>query len=113
MNKVFLIFLALMATISLVFAAGNGAQAETDALVANGSQQGIHDAGTGITNPEIKNASQGTGQGLSTNSEIQNEGVSDSLQKQIQVNAGSGNGVQTQTQEQVQVQVEHPFLSLK
>lgn len=38
-------------------------------------QQGIHEPGTGLTNPEIKEASQGTGQGLQS---VNNTNVSTS-----------------------------------
>ncbi len=53
-------------------------------VVAQG--QGIHNPGTGIENPEIKEAGQGTGQGLET--DTQNQGLDTNLQNQIRVRDG-------------------------
>jgi len=58
MKKTILIIFVIVLMSSLAFAA---------------SQQGIHEPGTGIDNPEIKEAGQGTGQGLE-GQEMQGEG---------------------------------------
>jgi hypothetical protein len=47
-NKIILAIMVLMLAISISLSAG---------------PQGIHDPGTGLTNPDIKEAAQGTGQG--------------------------------------------------
>jgi hypothetical protein len=50
-KKIILATIVLMLTISISLAAG---------------PQGIHEPGTGLANPDIKEAAQGTGQGLKT-----------------------------------------------
>jgi len=80
--------------------------------------QGIHEPGTGIENPEIKEAGQGTGQGLEVNTETetqqQNQGeatlISEQVQTQGKIQAGTystANGkqleVQTQSNNRVQL----------
>jgi hypothetical protein len=54
MRKLVLMLLALFAVSGLSFAAG---------------PQGIHEPGTGLANPELKEAAQGTGQGLAAKEE--------------------------------------------
>lgn len=61
----------------------------------NGSgQQGIHETGTGIANPEVKEEGQGTGQGLTNQVEnqnqAQNQGEDSQLQNQAQTETKSG-----------------------
>jgi hypothetical protein len=50
-TKIILATMALLLAVSISLAAG---------------PQGIHEPGTGLTNPDIKEAAQGTGQGLAT-----------------------------------------------
>ena len=87
-------------------------------LVLAQGQQGIHEPGTGIENPEIKEAAQGTGQGLDsetqgegqgtqtdTETQQQNQGEETQIQNKIQIKVKSGsytteNGKQIQVQEQ-------------
>lgn len=74
-------------------------------LAANtgNGQQGIHEPGTGIVNPEVKEEGQGTGQGLNNQveSQVQNQGEESQLQNQVQdenqvgvQNGGSEMGLQ-------------------
>lgn len=99
MKKIGILALIFILAAYFVFAAGNGSS----------SVQGIHEPGTGIENPEIKEAGQGTGQGLQSNIEnqTQNQGEETRLQNQIrtQIRVQSGNytnenGQQMQIQEQ-------------
>lgn len=59
-------------------------------------QQGIHEPGTGIENPELKEAGQGTGQGLTDaepvliSNQEQNQGELTQLQNRIQTEEGLG-----------------------
>lgn len=74
--------------------------------------RGIHEPGTGIENPEIKEAGQGTGQGLAATvtTSLQNQGEDQQnqvqLQQQIQTRQGqegaTGTGNQIQAQAQTQ-----------
>ncbi len=70
---------------------------------AMAAQEGIHEPGTGITNPEIKEAGQGTGQGLEvdTSLETQNQGEDSQLQNQVQVQTGT---YMNQAGQQMQIQ---------
>lgn len=71
------------------------------ALAANngaGGPQGIHDPGTGITNPEVKEQGQGTGQGITNQAENQ-------TQSQTQ-NQGEDSQFQNQTQSQTQTETQ-------
>lgn len=117
-SMVLLVCLVMMS--SLVFAAG----------------QGVHEPGTGIEDPELKDANQGTGQGqdVATTSQTMNKGDSQQLQnkeevktqlnelkqsmqqKQQQLNsesegAGSGEKVQQMMMNQNQVRVAAQTLS--
>ncbi len=59
-------------------------------VAAAGAQKGIHDPGTGIADPELKEAGKGTGQGLETSAEV------------ATMNQGEEQQVQAQQREQVQ-----------
>ncbi len=77
----------------------------------NAGPQGIHEPGTGIANPEVKEEGQGTGQGLTnqaesqTQGQTQNQGEDSQLQNQVQSQTQtetqkgvSGNGIQRRSQ---------------
>ena len=85
MKKIVIFTLALMLMGSVVLAVG---PQET-------AQKGIHEAGTGIESPEIKEAGQGTGQGQEVQQEVQAE--------QRTQNQGEEQQVQTQSREETQV----------
>ncbi|MFA7707732.1 MAG: hypothetical protein WCX73_02175 [Candidatus Pacearchaeota archaeon] len=68
--------------------------------------EGIHDAGTGITDPELKESGQGTGQGLQTDTKTENSGDATTLQNQIKVKSGN---YENANGEQMQVQNEAKF----
>ncbi|MEM3373823.1 MAG: hypothetical protein QXE31_01250 [Candidatus Woesearchaeota archaeon] len=72
MKKIFVFFVLLFMAFYLVF-----------------GQKGVHEPGTGLTNPEIKEAGQGTGQGLQENVETETQ------------NQGQENEIKTKNQEQV------------
>lgn len=61
-------------------------------------QQGIHEPGTGIANPEVKEQGQGTGQGVAnqvesqTQSQTQNQGENTQLQNQNQIQVETQSG---------------------
>lgn len=70
--------------------------------------QGIHEPGTGLTNPDIKEAAQGTGQGLKTVNEtnaststpgIHEPGTGITNPEMKQAAQGTGQGNQTQAAE--------------
>ncbi|MBU1632248.1 MAG: hypothetical protein KJ580_03490 [Nanoarchaeota archaeon] len=84
MKKIFLSLIVCILMISLVLAQG---------------QQGIHEPGTGIENPELKEAGQGTGQGQDNDQET-GQGTGDSSEQEV------GQGVQTNTETQQQNQGE-------
>jgi|GEM_PF-1206430 len=69
--------------------------------LAMAAQEGIHEPGTGITNPEIKEEGQGTGQGLEVNTEaqvqVQTGTYMNQAGQQMQVQAGQGNEVKLQS----------------
>ncbi|MDO8260959.1 MAG: hypothetical protein Q7T50_05710, partial [Candidatus Magasanikbacteria bacterium] len=71
-------------------------------------QKGIHEPGTGIENPELKEAGQGSGQGLTTQAatSLQNQGTAQQNQIQAQNQAGQRmmNGTSTGNQMQNQAQ---------
>jgi len=104
MKKAFLFLLVFLMTISLVLGAQGNA--------GTSGQQGIHDPGTGITNPEVNEAGQGTGQGLQSNTETetQNQGTDTALQNQIanqeQIRAQSGKLINSNGEE-IQLQKEN------
>ncbi|MBN2367678.1 hypothetical protein JXC34_01570 [Candidatus Woesearchaeota archaeon] len=74
--------------------------------------QGVHEPGTGLADPELKEAAQGTGQGngtgdsvaTATATEQQNKGEESQIQNQVAVKVMTGtytaNGKQVQIQEQ-------------
>jgi hypothetical protein len=83
--------MVLMLAISISFAAG---------------PQGIHEPGTGLINPEIKEAAQGTGQGLTTVNETNaststpgihepGTGIANPEMKQAAQGTGQGNQAQS------------------
>jgi len=89
MNKIMVLLVSLFLLASITIA----------------EQQGIHEPGTGIEDPDIKAASQGTGQGAQTNIETQQQNQSEDTQIQTQNRVKSGsytneNGKQIQVQEQ-------------
>ena len=95
MKKIFLSLILCVLISSLVLAQG---------------QQGIHEAGTGITDPEIKEAGQGTGQGLENDgTETQEQNLGEETEIQNRVRTGeyvTENGEQIQIQEQTQNRVQ-------
>ena len=89
-KKIILAMMVLMLAISISLAAG---------------PQGIHEPGTGLTNPDIKEAAQGTGQGLKTVNEtnaststpgIHEPGTGITNPEMKQAAQGTGQGNQTQ-----------------
>lgn len=42
-------------------------------VIAAGTQKGVHEPGTGLVEPELKEAGQGTGQGVQTVSEVETQ----------------------------------------
>ena len=81
MKQIGILAMVLILATSLVFAAGQ----------SSSGSQGIHEPGTGIENPEIKESGQGTGQGL------QEEVITESGQ-------GTGQGVQTNIETETKTQ---------
>lgn len=82
--------------IGIAFAAGTG-----------DSQQGVHEPGTGIENPEIKETGQGTGQDLEngTDTTTQNKGNDSQIKTEQQTQTNNPEtGEQIRTQEQTQTQ---------
>lgn len=76
-------------------------------LVLAEAQKGIHEAGTGIEDPELKAAGQGTGQGLEadTSAQSMNKGGDSNIQSQQKVQANNPeSGDMARAQEQVQQQ---------
>ncbi|MBN1545006.1 hypothetical protein JW898_06115 [Candidatus Woesearchaeota archaeon] len=59
-------------------------------VLAAGTQKGIHEPGTGLAEPELREAGQGTGQGISNEAGVQTQ------------NMGEDQQVLTQAREQVQ-----------
>ncbi len=81
-------------------------------LVLAEGQQGIHESGTGINDSELKEAGQGTGQGLETDSDVetqeQNQGeenqIGNLVQAQVKIQSGNysiENGKKVQVKEQI------------
>jgi len=62
---------------------------------AMAAQEGIHEPGTGITNPEIKEEGQGTGQGLTA--QIEAGTYMNQAGQQMQIQAGEGNEIKLQS----------------
>ncbi len=60
-------------------------------VIAAGAQTGIHEPGTGIENPERREAEQGTGQGLQQTLELGD--YFNQAGDQMQVRAGEDNGI--------------------
>ncbi len=60
-----------------------------------GSGSGIHESGTGIINPELKEEGQGAGQGLQDGTGVQ---VQQQTQQKLQDGTGTGNQIQNQNQ---------------
>jgi hypothetical protein len=50
-----------------------------------GSQKGIHEPGTGLENPELKEENRGTGQGFATQNEINSQNKGEVQQNQIKL----------------------------
>ncbi len=72
-------------------------------LVLAQGPQGIHEPGTGVQYPEVKEAGQGTGQGLETNTETETQNIGEEPQIQEQAQADNPKaGEQVVAQEQVQ-----------
>lgn len=76
-------------------------------VMAAGTQKGVHEPGTGIEDPGLKEAGQGTGQGVQTAGEVEtrNQGEAQQVRVQQSVQARSGdyiseNGKQFQIQAQ-------------
>jgi len=55
---------------------------------AQQNQQGIHEPGTGLGDPELKQINQGTGQGVQNQNEVQNQGEADIINLQQNAEAG-------------------------
>ncbi|MCX6678634.1 MAG: PGF-CTERM sorting domain-containing protein [Methanothrix sp.] len=92
-KKIILATMVLMLAVSISLAAG---------------PQGIHEPGTGLTNPDIKEAAQGTGQGLKTVNEsnaststpgIHEPGTGITNPEMKQAPQGTGQGNQAQAAE--------------
>jgi len=91
MNKIYLFAIAFVMAASLVLAA-----VETP---------GIHEPGTGLVDPELKESTQGTGAGLESNvaTATSNQGSENQLQIQTSLQSGS---YQNQNGEQMQIQTQ-------
>jgi len=96
---IFYVFVFSLAVVPFVSSAQNG---------QGGAQKGIHDPGTGIENPEVKETGQGISQGTAVQSEtsLQNQGAGQQNQVGIQAQTQSGldNGQGNQVQNQAQNQ---------
>ncbi len=105
MKKIYVMLISLVLLSSIVFAA----------------QQGIHEPGTGIDNPDMKATGQGTGQGLDqgngsdatqsgqgqqTNVETQNQGEVQQLQNKEHIQTQLNELKQTMQQKQQQLNAE-------
>lgn len=89
-NKILIIGVLTMVLsfVGSTYAAGQG----------QGGPSGIHEPGTGLENPELKEENQGTGQGLQDDDEIKNE-----IQNLNQVrNQGEEDQIKNREQEEVQ-----------
>ncbi|MBW2963607.1 hypothetical protein KY306_02425 [Candidatus Woesearchaeota archaeon] len=79
------------------------------------AQQGIHEPGTGIENPELKEAGQGTGQGLENGEPVlisnqeQNQGIDTQLQNRIMTEEGLGE----QERQRLQTGLENALTKVK
>jgi hypothetical protein len=92
MNKVFLIFLALMLTTSLVFAVGNGAQAGVNVPLATNSEtqnEGVDDS---LQNQVQVNAGSGNGVQTQAQIQIQTGNYSNQDGEQMQIQSGEEKG---------------------
>lgn len=83
-------------------------------FAAVGAQQGIHEPGTGIENPELKETGQGTGQALETQTKtmLQSQGDEDQsevgVQQKVQAGQGmmNGNAQGNQVKNQVKIKTQ-------
>lgn len=94
MKNKFIIYLVLV--FGLLLSQSNGAFA----MGQNGSGNGIHDPGTGVANPELKEANQGTGQGLTTQNEVQTQTTA--VQQSSSTTAPASAAVQTKERARLQ-----------
>jgi len=105
MRKIFTVGVLVMtfALVSNAYAANQNNVAQ-----GQGSSNGIHEPGTGLENPELKEENQGTGQGIQTQQKLQDgTGTVNQVQNQNQVkNQGEANQVQTSEQEGTQNETE-------
>jgi len=101
MNKILLVFLALMATTSLVLAVGTNAQQGVS--VDSTMQKSVSENVSSENDSNEPQSGQETGNGAQTNTEIitQNQGEQTQLQNQVQVQAGT---YMNQEGQQMQVQ---------
>jgi len=76
-------------------------------LSVSAKQEGIHEAGAGLENPEIKEASQGTGQALINEGEKTQTENSTQIQESNQAGQENGQAIQTQNQESNQIQTQN------
>ena len=74
--------------------------------VALAQGQGIHEPGTGIENPEVKEAGQGTGQGLE-------DGEPQQIMAQERTQDGEGEQVRARNQERLQTGLENALSRVK
>jgi len=79
------------------------------------AQQGIHEPGTGLEDPELREAGQGTGQGLENGEPVlisnqeQNQGIDTQLQNRIQTEEGLGE----QERQRLQTGLENALTKVK
>jgi hypothetical protein len=74
--------------------------------VAMAQGQGVHEPGTGIENPEVKEAGQGTGQGMG-------DGEPQMIMAQEQTQDGEGEQVQARNKEMLQTGLENALSRVK
>jgi len=92
MNKIFIFKIVLIVVVLSVPLVGVLAQ----------NKQGVHEPGTGIEDPELKQENQGTGNGVQMQNEVQGQGqgqiqnqgeIQGQIQNQQEAKVQSGNGV--------------------
>ncbi|MFC1801397.1 hypothetical protein ACFLZB_02955 [Nanoarchaeota archaeon] len=71
------------------------------------AQQGIHEPGTGLDDPELKEAGQGTGQGQAEPTLISNQGEGNQTQTQTQAGEETGEQIRERNREKLQTGLEN------
>jgi len=92
-EKFWVFFVISLFAVSIVFAAGpNEGQPDTPLISSGNENPGLNDTskiGSGNENPGLNESGQGTGQGIETHTETQNQGENSQIMTQQQIQQGS------------------------